>query len=52
MTKTKALNSLLVTLEPGEDGEVISEELEERDDVVRVSVLEVEAEIYAKEESQ
>lgn len=45
MPETKVINSLLVALEPDEDAEEVAEELEERDDVVRADVLEVEAEV-------
>ncbi|AGC34444.1 hypothetical protein HVTV-2_gp74 [Haloarcula virus HVTV-2] len=37
-----SINSLLVALGPEEDAEDVADELRERDDVVRVDVLEVE----------
>lgn len=45
MPETRVINSLLVTLDPDEDPDDVADELEERDDVVRVSVLEVEGEV-------
>ncbi|AGM11933.1 hypothetical protein DNAM5_72 [Haloarcula californiae tailed virus 1] len=45
MPDTTVINSLLVTLEPDEDAEDVKEELEDRDDVVRVSILKVEGQV-------
>lgn len=45
MSKTRVINSLLVTLEPDEDPEALKEEMEERDSVMGVKTLEVKGEI-------
>lgn len=45
MADSTVINSLLVALDVDVDAEKVAEELEERDDVVRADVLEVETEV-------
>lgn len=45
MPENKVINSVLVALEMDADADGVAEEFENREDVVRAKVLEVEAEI-------